>query len=48
MRTNRFFRYESGVYEGTDDSNIKIELTSIKMPQQRKVSRMINGLGEDM
>ncbi len=43
-----FHRFESGSYFGLDDSNIKLELASIKMPTQRKVSKFINGLGEDM
>ncbi len=41
-------RFESGTYYGEDDSNIKLELSSVKMPAPRKVSKMINGLGEDM
>ena len=41
-------RYESGMYEGNDESNVKLELTSTRMPAVRKVSKMINGLGEDM
>ena len=42
------FRLENGAYDGEDDSNVKVELTCVKMPQPRKVSKMINGLGEDM
>ena len=62
-------RFESGTYFGEDDSNIKLELSCVKMPAPRKVrdlptfvsfetfhkkfkflkvSKMINGLGEDM
>jgi hypothetical protein len=48
MRISCFSRFESGFYDGEDDSNIKVELTCVKMPQPRKVSKMINGLGEDM
>jgi len=40
--------FESGTYTGVDDSNIKLHLSCVKMPVARKVSRMINGLGEDM
>ena len=41
-------RYEQGVYEGSDESNVKVELFCDKMAEKRKVSKMINGLGDDM
>ena len=40
-------RYEEGMYEGADESNVKVELFCDKMVEKRKVSRMINGLGDD-
>ena len=40
-------RYEQGMYEGSDESNVKVELFCDKMAEKRKVSKMINGLGDD-
>ena len=40
--------HENGWYNGEDDTNIKVMITCSKMPNARKVSKMINGLGEDM
>ena len=43
-----FFRSDSGNYEGVDESNVKLEITCNKFPPLRKVSKMLNGLGDDM
>lgn len=40
--------HENGMYEGSDESNVKINLECIRMANTRKVSKMINGLGDDM
>jgi hypothetical protein len=44
----RYNRNEKGFWEGEDESNIKLEITCDKMPPNRKVSKMLNGLGGDM
>jgi hypothetical protein len=41
-------RHESGFWEGEDESNIKLEISCDKLPANRKVSKMLNGLGGDM
>jgi hypothetical protein len=41
-------RHESGFWEGEDESNIKLEISCEKLPANRKVSKMLNGLGGDM
>ena len=43
-----FLRSDSGNYEGVDESNVKLEITCNKFPPLRKVSKMLNGLGDDM
>lgn len=40
--------HDSGMYEGVDESNVKLEVTCAKFPPPRKVSKMLNGLGDDM
>ena len=42
-----FCRQDSGTYIGEDATNVKIEVFSSKLPS-RKVSKMLNGLGNDM
>jgi len=42
-----FYRQDSGTYIGEDATNVKIEVFSSKLPS-RKVSKMLNGLGNDM
>jgi len=39
---------DSGFYTGVDSSNITVETGTIKMASNRKVSKMLNGLGDDM
>jgi hypothetical protein len=43
-----FFRFDKGSYQGVDESNVKLEVTCIKFPPARKVSKMLNGLGDAM
>ena len=42
------FRNDSGNYTGVDSTNIKVETNMQKMVSNRKVSKMLNGLGDDM
>jgi len=37
-----------GVYTGVDSTNITVETNTVKMATTRKVSKMLNGLGDDM
>jgi len=39
---------DSGNYTGVDSTNIKVETNMQKMVSNRKVSKMLNGLGDDM
>ncbi len=41
-------RLDSGSYEGVDQSNVKLEVACDKFPPPRKVSKMLNGLGDAM
>ena len=43
-----YFRFDKGSYQGVDESNVKLEVTCIKFPPARKVSKMLNGLGDAM
>ena len=45
---NFHFRFDKGNYQGVDESNVKLEVTCIKFPPARKVSKMLNGLGDAM
>lgn len=40
--------FDKGSYQGVDESNVKLEVTCIKFPPARKVSKMLNGLGDAM
>jgi len=40
--------HDGGTYRGMDSTNIKVETNTVKMPPARKVSKMLNGLGDDM
>jgi hypothetical protein len=40
--------YDKGAYQGVDESNVKLEVICIKFPPARKVSKMLNGLGDAM
>ena len=48
LKKKIFSRSDSGNYEGVDESNVKLEITCNKFPPLRKVSKMLNGLGDDM
>ena len=41
-------RSDVGVYTGVDSTNITVETNTVKMATTRKVSKMLNGLGDDM
>ena len=42
-----FSRQDGGTYIGEDGTNVKVEVFTSKLPS-RKVSKMLNGLGNDM